>query len=51
MENADSTKVQELIRKLDNGEESRSKKELLAELEAPAYQARIEKDGPLAAPD
>ena len=41
--NADSMKVQELIRKLENGEESRSKKELLAELEAPAYQARIER--------
>ncbi len=37
LENADSMKVQELIRKLDNGEE------LLAELEAPAYQARIER--------
>ena len=43
LENADSMKVQELIRKLENGEESRSKKELLAELEAPAYQARIER--------
>lgn len=43
LENADSMKVQELIRKLENGEESRNKKELLAELEAPAYQARIER--------
>lgn len=41
LESMDSTTVQEMLQKLKNGESDRTKKELLAELEAPAYQARI----------
>ena len=37
----DGASVQEMLRKLKNGESDKPKKELLAELEAPAYQARI----------
>lgn len=36
-----STTVQEMLQKLKNGESDQTKKDLLAELEAPAYQARI----------
>ena len=41
LDSMDSTTVQEMLQKLKNGESDRTKKELLAELEAPAYQARI----------
>lgn len=41
LESMDSTSVQEMLNKLKNGESDKTKKELLAELEAPAYQARI----------
>lgn len=41
LESMNSTDVQEMLQKLKNGESDKSKKELLAELEAPAYQSRI----------
>ncbi len=41
LDTMDSTTVQEMLRKLAEGESDKTKKELLAELEAPAYQARI----------
>lgn len=41
LESMDSATVQEMLLKLKNGESEKSKRELLAELEAPAYQARI----------
>lgn len=41
LDSMDSTTVQEMLRKLKNGESEKSKKELLAKLEAPAYQTRI----------
>lgn len=39
----DKTSMQELIRKLKTGDGSKGKKELLAELEAPAYRVRMER--------
>lgn len=39
----DKTSIQELLQKLRSGNQSQDKKELLAELEAPAYRARIER--------
>lgn len=41
LDSMNSTTVQELLQKLKNGESDRTKRDLLAELEAPAYQARI----------
>lgn len=41
MESMSSADIQEVLQKLKNGESDRSKKELLAELEAPAYRSRI----------
>ncbi|MBQ8232421.1 MAG: minor capsid protein [Lachnospiraceae bacterium] len=39
----DSQTVQEMLQKLKNGESDKKKKDLLAELEAPAYRFRIQK--------
>lgn len=39
----DKASVDELLNKLKNGDKSESKKELLKQLEAPAYQARLER--------
>lgn len=39
----DKTSIQELIQKLRNSESSEEKEDLLKQLEAPAYQARIER--------
>lgn len=41
LDSMDSATVQEMLQKLKRGESEKSKRELLAELEAPAYQARI----------
>lgn len=41
LDSMNSTTVQELLKKLKNGESEQTKRELLAELEAPAYQFRI----------
>lgn len=41
LKSMDGTTVQEMLLKLKNGESEKNKRELLAELEAPAYQARI----------
>lgn len=41
LDSMDGTTVQEMLQKLDNDESDQTKKDLLAELEAPAYQARI----------
>lgn len=41
LESMDGVTVQEMLQKLKNGESEKSKKELLAQLEAPAYQTRI----------
>lgn len=41
LDSMDGTTVQEMLQKLKNGESDQTKKEFLAELEAPAYQFRI----------
>ncbi len=41
LDSMDGTTVQEMLQKLENDESDQTKKDLLAELEAPAYQARI----------
>lgn len=41
LDSMDGTTVQEMLQKLRDGESDKAKKGLLAELEAPAYQARI----------
>lgn len=41
LESMDSATVQEMLHKLKNGESDQRKKDLLAELESPAYQFRI----------
>lgn len=41
LDSMNGTTVQEMLQKLKNGEADQSKKELLAELEAPAYQFRL----------
>ncbi len=41
LESMDGVTVQEMLQKLKNGESEKNKKELLAQLEAPAYQTRI----------
>lgn len=43
LDSMDSATVQEMLQKLKNGESDKPRKELLAELEAPAYQSRISK--------
>lgn len=39
----DKTSLDELLQKLRNGDKDQSKKDLLSQLEAPAYQARLER--------
>lgn len=41
LESMDGVTVQEMLQKLKNGKSEKNKKELLAQLEAPAYQTRI----------